>query len=342
MASRGAGDRTAGAGADPMGGGSPLPLKIIAGGDDLERMTADPGGSAVARPAALTPFLAVVVLVAVPSVVVGAIVAGLAIVAQHRWADEFGPDVRESVLAPVASHTFVMVLLFWLLVVVARSLWGAGGGRVLAIVIVSLAAFGPMSLAAVPAFAAVYADDQVMAPWWPGALALVWTVLAVATALWSLRWFPATGSGSWLERHRWLVGVVALVAVYAASSTVADFWLDPGHTDLDAQMQLGWMLLAAGLVTGAATTSSLGTRIGMVLLAPTVIGGLYVAYSTGGWPGVAGWEGAQAPLYSTIGVGVLVCSAPLLGWAVGLVGHAVEVASHGRTPRQAGTILPTA
>jgi hypothetical protein len=299
-------------------------------------MTADPGASALARPAALTPVLAAVVLVGVPSAVVGAVVAGLAVVAQHRWADEFGPDVSESLNSPVASHALVMVALCWLLVVVARALWGAGGGRVLAIVVVLVGAFGPMSLAAVPAFATVF-DDRVMAPWWPAALALVWTVLAIASALWSLRWFPVTGSGSWLERHRWIVGLVAIVTVYAVSSTVSDFWLDPGHTDLDAQMQLGWIVLSAGLVTGAATTSSRGMRIVMVLLAPAVSGGLYLAYNTGGWPGVAGWEGTQSPLYSTIGVGVLVCAAPLVGWAVALVGHAVEAASHGGAPRRTGT-----
>jgi hypothetical protein len=306
-------------------------------------MTAEPGGSALARPSALTPFLAALVLVVVPSVVVGALVAGLALLAGQRWEAEFGGDVGRGDSASVGGHVLVLLLLFWLLVATARSLWGPGGGRVLAIVVSLVVGFGPMSLAAVPISAAVYSADQTMAPWWPAGLALVWMVLVIATALWTLRWFPVSDTGSWLERRRWLVAAVAVVATYAVTSIVADFWLDPGHSDLNAQMQVGWILLATGMLTGAATTSSLGARIAMVLLSPAVIAMMFFAYNRmGGWPGVPGWEGGQPPLYSTIGVGVLICTAPLLGWVVGLVGHAAGAVGRGRAPRVGGSVAHTA
>ena len=311
-------------------------------------MTADAARPESAGPRVLTPFVVAVLLVVVPSLVVGAAAWVLALRTRDLAAAQFGGIAPDEPDLSLAGHVLVIVLLFWLLVAKSRSLWGGGGGRVVAVAVVLLTAVGPGSLAAVPAFswtidsARTFGSTGVVL-WWPAALGLGWLALVLGTAVWSLRVRPAVATASYLARGRFLLAVLAFAGVLAVPLLVGDFWLDPGHVELDPQMQLGWSVLAAGLVTAAATTSSLGSRLAMVLLAPAVVAQMYLAYnSQGGWPHVPGWEGGRAPLYSTVGIAVIVCAAPLVGWAVGAADLALERALARRRPGHAAEGVPAA
>jgi len=301
-------------------------------------MTVDQGGSA-AQPRVLSPFVVGLLTFLVPSLLVVGLGVGLALAARDLAAAQFGGVAPGGLDLSMDGHALVLLLLFWLLVVVTRSLWGGGGGRVVAVVVVLLASLGPGSLAASPAFdwtvdtEHTY-DSTGVVVWWSGAVAAGWLVLVLATALWSLRRYPVAASGSLLERGRFAVALVSFAVIQWAASSISEFWLDPGHVDLSPSMQLGWTALAAGLVTGAATTSSLGSRVAMLLLAPALVAQMYLAYNNeGGWPGVPGWEAARSPLYSTVGVAILVCVAPVLGWLIGAAGTALERALSRRVPR---------
>jgi hypothetical protein len=309
-------------------------------------MTADTAGAAV-PPRVLTPFVQGLLMVLVPTVVVATVGGGLALAARTRAEESWGAPLGGLDLG-MDGHVLALLVLFWLLVAMTRALWGRGGGRVVAVVVVLLAAAGPGSLAGSPAFSWTVDtghefDSTGVVVWWSWAVAVGWLVLVLATALWTLHRYPVPDSGTYLERGRFLVALLAFAGFSAAASYVADFWLDPGHVELNPAMQLGWTALAAGLLTGAATTSSLANRVALVLLAPALVAQMYLAYnSQGGWPMVPGWEASHSPLYSTVGVAVLVGTAPLVGWLVGVAGRALERAVARRLPRQVPTGLPAA
>jgi hypothetical protein len=310
-------------------------------------MTVDPAGSAAPPPRVLTPVVVGLLTLLVPSLLVVGLGVWLALAARDLAAAEFGGVAPGGLDLGMDGHALVLLLLFWLLVVLTRSLWGGGGGRVVAVVVVLLTAAGPGSLAASPAFSWVVDtshayDSSGVVLWWSWAVAVGWLALVLSTAIWTLRRYPVATSGTYLERGRFLLALLVFAGCQAVASYVSDFWLDPGHVELSPAMQLGWTALVAGLVTAAATTSSLGSRVAMLLLAPALVAEMYLAYNrTGGWPGVPGWEAARSPLYSTVGVAILVCAAPLVGWLIGVAEGALERALSRRLPRHLPSGAPS-
>jgi len=105
---------------------------------------------------------------------------------------------------------------------------------------------------------------------------------------------------------------------------------DPGHGDLSMRMVLGWALLSAGIVAaGIATARRVGDRrstsivLALPILAILVVFALYAGYRyDGGWPQVAGWAYAQAPIYATVATSVvLVISTFVAAVALAARGH---------------------
>jgi hypothetical protein len=222
------------------------------------------------------------------------------------------PDLLTLPTYSLAGHVAAMTLLGAVAVLVASTLVSQGHRLLAALVLVG-AAWGPMTVVAVPLRAGLIAASSSDTVWWwhvvvGGAVLVVlavWTIVVTPEHAGGILNVPFVGS---------LFLVVAAVSFLICWNNVWELQESPGPLP-----SLGWALLAAGL-------AAIGTRATWRVLVPAVLltaGALGVAalayLRQGGWPGVAGWEfnGMESPVILSARVVLVLAVALVPGLLLG-------------------------